>query len=166
MGPWNPTLAKNARMGHPQFRNGKEKNSLLKGWAPRPPKGLIECPSHPVSWWQKLFGGEVKDNFTLLNGEPNPDETAATESDPSHPLTVFFNPNPGPHGIDYPTEEPTTSYNMAVLFHESLHGFTGKCDNDLQTAFHCTVQLGTMNITDYVEQALYPKSPGFKPSCQ
>jgi hypothetical protein len=124
--------------------------------------GYIECPmsSSTVLWLENLLGPTVKSNFTLLDGEPNPDETAATEGGIT-PLTTFFNPNE----VDYTNDQSAISYNMAVVFHEGLHGFTGKCDPELQKAFKCTVQLGTRNITYYVEDALYPKPPGFTPTC-
>jgi hypothetical protein len=148
-------------------------NYLAKGFSPydgtqsTAPLGLIECPrsSAPVLWLENLLGPYVKSNFRLLNGQVDPAAGASTEAGvPPQTLTTFFNPGYFDY-LSYPELHGANPFNMAVVFHEGLHGFTGQCDQALQTAFSCTVSTNTQNITDYVEEFLYPKLPGYIKSC-
>ena len=121
---------------------------LNKGFAPYDGTQSIA----PLSVLGSPQNGQVKDDF-LVNGTPDPLTDAATQIGRT-PLTVFLNPfnfdtvgfgaNPG---------------NMAVVFHEGLHGFTGMSDVQIQGALGCTVHPPPVeksrNITDYVEQVLY-----------
>jgi hypothetical protein len=64
-------------------------------------------------------------------------------------LTTFFNPSnfdTGGSGINL--------WNMGMVFHEGLHGFTGMSDVQLQNAFGCATvdQFKTHNLTYYLEQ--------------
>ena len=63
------------------------------------------------------------------------------------PLRTFFNPN----AIAI-TSFGETDGNLAVLFHEALHGLTGLGDSDLQSRLGCNVQDNTTNITNYLRQ--------------
>lgn len=68
-------------------------------------------------------------------------------------LTTFFNPsnidglNPGDDGV--------TLWNMGMVFHEGLHGFTGMSDTQLQTALGCATvdQFKTHNLTYYCKRS-------------
>ena len=76
-------------------------------------------------------------------------------------LTVFFNPS------NFDTSNfGANTFNMAMTFHEGLHGFTGMDDFQLQGALGCSVQFNSLNITDYVEQFLFTPPPTNVAPCQ
>ena len=58
------------------------------------------------------------------------------------------------------------TFNVAVIFHEGLHGFTGMNDPQLQQALGCTQQLASINITDYLEQFVFNAPPQNPTPCQ
>jgi hypothetical protein len=79
---------------------------------------------------------------------------------------VFFEPRA--IRLEYAESEVARSWNMALLFHEALHGFTKMSDADLQRFLGCTVRDDTSNITAYLQQFvgyLYPLA-GYPRSCQ
>ncbi len=61
-----------------------------------------------------------------------------------------------------------TDFNLAMIFHEGLHGITGWGDQRLQQAFGCENQSGnlTRNITDYLEQFITSPPPQTINGCQ
>jgi hypothetical protein len=90
------------------------------------------------------------------NGLFGPTDTAAETIPNRTPLTTFF--NPGLFQRDY---DGANTDEMATIFHEGLHGFTGKTDSELQLALGCQQQVGSINITDYLLQFLVvpPRTP-------
>jgi hypothetical protein len=89
---------------------------------------------------------------------------AATEPNgPSSPLYTFFNPDPnGTYTITHAGNGPT--YDKAVLFHESLHGYTrlpdsalappGLCEILVPTKSDCSSR--TIDITFFIEDLAWP----------
>jgi YD repeat-containing protein len=60
----------------------------------------------------------------------------------------FFRP-----GIIDPSHSGVNNQNLSLLFHEALHGFTGRVDEDLQEALGLPVDpKNSKNITDYIEK--------------
>jgi hypothetical protein len=107
-----------------------------------------------------LTNKQVKSNFLTGSGQPDPDAYASTMGGQT-PLTVFFNP----YNFDK-SGEGVNLENMALLFHEGLHGFTNMTDVQLQNAFGCQTksQLDSLNITDYLRQFLViPPNPRIAP---
>jgi hypothetical protein len=76
----------------------------------------------------------------------------AVAGTPSYPLIIFFDP-------DQIALRWENSKNEATIFHEALHGITGKEDNELQSIFHITVQKDSSNITDYIFQNVVSQCP-------
>jgi len=109
--------------------------------------------------------GQVKDDFlsdpsldaeTIPSKAPQEEAAVATRA-----LTVFFNPS------NFDTSNfGANTFNMAMTFHEGLHGFTGMDDFQLQGALGCSVQFNSLNITDYVEQFLFTPPPTNVAPCQ
>jgi len=56
--------------------------------------------------------------------------------DHGHTLTIFFRPGNDANGnvvID-PSNGGNNAHNLSLLFNEALHGFTGKVEEDIQSA--------------------------------
>jgi len=140
---------------------------LKKGFSPydgttsTAPKAILTA--HP--FWNRFLGNDaVSTNFLTADGKPDPSAFAATEPGVT-PLTVFFNPynfNKDTGGqINVPINKGANINNMAMLFHEGLHGFLNMDDPGLQTAFKCETvdQFNSLNLTDYLKQFLIVPPP-------
>ena len=124
------------------------------------PEEIGERPVCPQVSSQSIVGiGFLNSNGQiqrLFNGLFGPTDTAAETIPNRTPLTTFF--NPGLFQRDY---DGANTDEMATIFHEGLHGFTGKTDSELQLALGCQQQVGSINITDYLLQFLVvpPRTP-------
>jgi hypothetical protein len=61
---------------------------------------------------------------------------------------VFFDPAAI---CKYSASTPSGVLNQATLFHEGLHGYYGKYDFDLESAFGISTSLPSIYISYYVE---------------
>ncbi len=89
-----------------------------------------------------IYGGKVKGTFA--------DGTTAAATIPSKtPLTTFFNPAMI-DGANY----GANSSNIAMVFHEGIHGFTGITDAALQSKLGCVVHNdgASENISYFLKQ--------------
>lgn len=68
-------------------------------------------------------------------------------------LTIFFRPGNDANGnpVVNLSNGGNNSHNLGLLFHEALHGFTGRVDQDLQSAFGLSAG-SSSNITDHIRQ--------------
>jgi hypothetical protein len=70
---------------------------------------------------------------------------------PSSPLQTFFRPS-----AISTASGGANALNMAMIFHEGLHGKTGLGDSDIQKALGCAQQDDSRNITWYLELFVVP----------
>jgi hypothetical protein len=117
---------------------------------------LFECDfssSWTVSDW---ITGKVKVAGNYL---PPNDALSQTPADDGKGMQIFFNPKTAicnVVSIQNPLPGDQGVLNQAVLFHEALHGYTGKMDPYLEGSFGLpTLPAPSVNITYYIE-GTYP----------
>lgn len=101
-----------------------------------------------------VLGVPTSQSNGTVNSIFDSSEDAATI--PNMPvLTTFFNPS-NMDGLA-PGDDGVTLWNMGMVFHEGLHGFTGMSDVQLQRALGCATidQFQTHNLTYYLEQFVF-----------
>ncbi len=93
--------------------------------------------------------GTVDHQFALSNNSNTCEMAALTcRQDPAKPLRAFFEPR----AISFDNQGATDG-NVAILFHEALHGFLKKDDPQLQSFLGCTSGFpDTRDITIYLQQ--------------
>jgi hypothetical protein len=112
-------------------------------------------------------GWTVNHFFDLQNGPENGTGTCGTSAitcrfDQTKPMRTFFEPRAV--SLD---NQGATDANVALLFHEALHGFTSKNDEQLQSFLGCTPGDDTRDITIYLQQFIGAQSPPATPnSCK
>jgi len=86
--------------------------------------------------------------------------------DPTKPLRSFFEPR----AISF-DNQGATDFNVAMVFHEALHGFTKMNDSQLQSFLGCTEPIGnplsgydTRDITIYLQQFVGSQPPPSAPA--
>ena len=89
-----------------------------------------------------------------MKSEINSD-TAALTGTPSYPLLVFFNPD----AIGYNSLGQNLG-NEETLFHEALHGFTGKFDFELRSALGLSASTPSCRISRKIGDAVLTQSTG------
>jgi hypothetical protein len=135
------------------YREGAFVTFLQKGFSPYDGT-LSTAPVSLVGISSFISNAKVKDQFS------DPAQDAETVLNQPQ-LTVFFNPS----NLDK-SNFGVNTFNMAIVFHEGLHGFTGMTDGQLQSALGCTVQIASINITDYLEQFVFTTPPTTPTLCQ
>jgi hypothetical protein len=113
---------------------------------------------------QTVLGRPSSQSNGLVMNLFGPSEDAATIT--GRPvLTTFFNPSTNNL---LTSNSGVNNFNMAVIFHEGLHGFTGMDDLTLQQSLNCFTQdpLQTHNITNYVSQFVLVPPPSPIEQCQ
>jgi len=108
------------------------------------------CPS---GFWNQRFcivGSEKMSDY--IKGK---DAVSQTPSDKGKGMQVFFDPAQGICNV-WPSPNPGTGdqgvLNQATLFHEALHGYTGKLDMTLESVFGLPVTFGeSISITYHLE---------------
>jgi hypothetical protein len=118
-----------SRQVAPEFYDGTQSNVSL---------GDAQCAGGVSGRW-------MRDEFAINSCR----ETAATcHQGAANPLRVFFEPRAV--GLD---NVGVTDANVALLFHEALHGYRGGPDPDLQAYLGCTSGYDdTRDITIYLQQ--------------
>ena len=104
-------------------------------------------------------GRTVQTQFQMDNGGPTCDMAAMScRLGSSQPLRTFFEPR----AISF-DNQGVTDGNIAMEFHEALHGFTGMDDWQLQGFLGCTqtnpLTGSTYNITKYLQQFVGQSPP-------
>ena len=79
----------------------------------------------------------------------------AISGTPHDPLLVFFTPS----SILYPSIGRNLG-NESLIFHEALHGITGKDDGPMLQTFGWSLTAASCNISRYIETSVLSKSPG------
>lgn len=118
----------------PMFYDGTKSTAKINGNA------------SPWDFWAALGTGRTIDRYFGLNW----DTDAMTCTGRPHgcgPFKSFFRPS----AIDT-SEAGVNENNLALLFHEALHGITGLVDSELQPALGCKIQDDTHNISEYLRQ--------------
>jgi hypothetical protein len=114
------------------------------------PANVAFCPA---GFWSQLscgFGlGETVRDYVQRTAS---DAVSQTPADSGKGMQVFFNPTTGicsVSSVQNPASGDQGVLNQATLLHEALHGYTGKFDLYLETAFG--VAAPSANITYYLE---------------
>ena len=95
-----------------------------------------------------LSNKTVQRDFQEANGLSTCDQAAIScRLDSKQPQRTFFEPR----AIIIASQGPIDA-NIALEFHEALHGFTGMLDPALQTFLGCSKLNNTSNITLYLQQ--------------
>ena len=103
-----------------------------------------------------IFQQSVEDVFTANGG------VAAVTGTPSKPLLVFFRPN----AIGFSSSGQNLG-NEGMLFHEALHGFTGKDDETILNALGVDPRThGSCSITVVIQNTVLSYSAGLDPTIQ
>ena len=106
--------------------------------------GLLEMPT------TKIFTFFFPPHKTLLqNHWPRP-----AKSDADQGFGVGINPNPNNSGVNI--------FNEAILFHEALHGRTGKWDAQIQLILGLPSPASSENISIYIKNIVLGYCPSFK----
>jgi hypothetical protein len=106
------------------------------------------CTTIPVLSW---FNGETVEHHL----ENNPDEEASTRT-PSYPQLTFFRPN---SILD--ASQGRNLGNESMIFHEALHGVTGKFDYQILEIFGLNgVNTPSCNISNIIENSVLSYSAG------
>jgi hypothetical protein len=119
-------------------------------------KGL--CPSGFFNQFICSFGSQ---SVSMYLQQTEAEAVSQTPSDSGKGMQVFFNPSTGicnVFSVANPGIRDQGVWNQATLFHEALHGYTGKMDTYFESLFpNLTVQLGeSVQITDYLEMNAIP----------
>jgi hypothetical protein len=86
---------------------------------------------------------------------------AMSQMKASNGLLTFWNPP----DICKVYAGPSSGFNQAQLFHESLHGFYGKDDGTIQKAFGLKVEpQNSITISYYIDQKVFKQPEGTWPS--
>ena len=114
------------------------------------------CPS---GWLNQhvlcTFGIEKVHDYMQRTGD---DAVSQTPSDDGRGMQLFFNPASGICNAFSSANPPSNdqgTLNQATLFHEALHGYTGRFDSELQSAFGLGFG-GSVNITYYLQGKVIP----------
>ncbi len=149
-----PSLRKSRRLGQPVF-----------GWRTRESKAGQPPGEGSRSDCTVTDPRNVQDEFT-------PDDTALTVS-PSWPLKIFWQPSYTPAKSDAdqgfgvginpnPNNSGVNIFNEAILFHEALHGRTGKWDAQIQLILGLPSPASSENISIYIKNIVLGYCPSFK----
>ena len=132
---------------------------LLDGTRSFAPQDVAFCPSGPWNQFicQYSHGVTVRDYFIQ---DPGRGAAAQTPVSQGKGMQVFFDPAIGicnALSVPNPQSFDKGVLNQAVLFHEALHGYTGRPDFNLQSAFGLeTLPAPSVNITYYLEGKTIP----------
>ena len=133
----------------PEFYDGNKSNVSWKD---------AQCKSDDGSYKDGTLAGFFIDS----NNQNSCDVAVVTcPGRPANPLRSFFEQRAIYLDVD---NQGNATYNVARLFHEALHGFTGKTDPQLQAFLGCTVGEDTRDITLYLQQFIGTQSPPTPPS--
>jgi hypothetical protein len=98
------------------------------------------------------------------------DSKAQTPSNTGKGVQIFFNPTTAicnVFSLPAPGVYDRGVLNQALLFHESLHGSTGRDDNYLESRFGIPVTLGeSASITEYLRKNVIPGGLAGAKACQ
>jgi hypothetical protein len=138
----------------PEFYDGNKSNV---GW------NDAQCRADDGSYMDGTLAGY----FTKSNNQNSCSVAVVTcRGRPKNPMRSFFEPRAIYLDID---NQGNASYNVARLFHEALHGFTGMTDAQLQAFLGCTPGQDARDITLYLQQFIGsqppPTPPSKPPSC-
>ncbi len=112
------------------------------------------CAFSPHGIYLLVSGQTIAQFFKAYDGtEPSGLEVDAISEMPAKlgPL-VFFRPSSVCATI---SSQTTGFFNQAQLFHEALHGFYGKDDMTIQTAFGLNTNDPSENISEYIQNTVF-----------
>jgi hypothetical protein len=104
-------------------------------------------PATATNWHLCFLGTWTDQTVQSYFADPNNALTDAETKTPSTPLLTFFRP-----GSILGDSQGQNQANEGLIFHEALHGFTGKQDGNILTALGYSDQMASCNITIYIQQ--------------
>ncbi len=148
---------------------------LLDGTRSYAPQNVAFCPSGLLNQAScgypsclLSFGCPTVRDYFLQ--EPGRGAAAQTPASQGKGMQVFFNPAIGICNVLSVPNPPSLDkgvLNQAVLFHEALHGYTGRPDVNLQSAFGLeTLPAPSVNITYYLEGKTIPGGAQGAAACE
>ena len=153
----------------PEFSNYLSRKPRL--WDGTRSYVAIDIALCPSGFFSKNFTCAFAGKTTTVHDYLGESEAVSqTPSDSGKGMQVFFNPATGicnRLSVANPQPGDQGVLNQAVLFHEALHGYTGKEDNTLESSFPgVPVTLGeSVSITYYLEGKVIPGGAYGAASC-